>query len=118
MKKIFAIATLVLAFGFSAKAQDKKAAPKEVTSDYKMEVLNQVEGLKKVINFDQQLKNDMITLLIDRKEAMKTVTSPEDKKAVFTKYGLKAFGGFSKEQLDLLRQKNPTLYSDLMEYKE
>jgi alpha-L-arabinofuranosidase len=124
MKKIFIIATLLLAFGTNVNAQDARKKEDRSTATmskdeaFKMQTVNSIEELDKTVSLDKSFKNDLISLLYMRKEAMDNVNSLEDKKAVFYKYGQKMLSGLSEDQRKTLELKNPTLYKSFLEFKE
>ena len=124
MKKIILLAVVSLSFAMNTVAQEnsKKAATREVAVNaeetFKMSAVNTVSELDQIVGLNDNQKNDFVQLIYMRKDAMNTVTSMEDKKAVYAKYSAKMLSGLSEEQRKTLELKYPEVYKKFTEYNE
>jgi hypothetical protein len=117
MKKIIAVLTLFLAFNLTASAQQNKVSENK-NAEQKIQLEKDIMSLTRILRLDDQLKRDFVILSLDRIEAMDQVVTPEDKKAVFTKYANKMFGVFKPEQIEILKKNDIELYNRLAVFKE
>jgi|GEM_PF-2677222 hypothetical protein len=114
MKKIFTILSLFV-ITLVANAQEAK---KSDFDNPKVQAATTVRELGKIVTISEQLHGDLSHLLVMRNEAMTQVTTPEDKKAVFTKYGKKFMAAFSTGDQEKIKAANPSIYNSIVEYKE
>ena len=115
MKKIIALFTLTLAFGFTANAQQNlKEAPTQQLSTKEI-IIKNVENLNTVVKLDNNIKSDIVNLLSLREETLANTRNEEERKAIFEKFGQKLQSVLTSEQVTALK-KNKELYSTLMVY--
>jgi aspartate/tyrosine/aromatic aminotransferase len=114
MKKIIAIAALFLAFSFNANAQVASKVKPKTEAITQESITKDHSALIKTVTMNESLKNDMMTLLNMRMEAV-NAAKEEDKKAIYDRYGLKILSGLTPEQLNQFKS-NKALYLKLTEY--
>lgn len=119
MKKIIYAFGLLVAFQFSANAQEtKKAEVKTVAINTENSNVAQINELDKTVTLNPQLKGDLISLLAMRDETVAGLKTDLEKKAVFERFGKKLMGGLTDEQKVLLSSSNPELLKKLTIYSE
>lgn len=119
MKKIIAIFTLILAFGFNANAQEAtKTAVKTETKEelVKRNITRDVEELISTVTMDESLKHDLTILIEMRAQDVFASKNEEERKAKFDGLTYKIIGGLNPEQL-LQLKKNEPLYKRLTQYQ-
>jgi hypothetical protein len=122
MKKIVSIVVLMVAFGFSSNAQSKlKMESKSISADSKE--LNvkemayaELRELSTVVELTPDLKNDLLSLLVMRNDAVNNTKSIEEKTAIYDRFGKKLLSALNEEQLKKLT-KNNELYNKLTNFK-
>jgi hypothetical protein len=119
MKKIIAIFTLILAFGFNANAQQtaKKAVKTETKEELiKRSVTRDVEELTSTVTMDESLKHDLTILIEMRAQDVFGSENEKDRKSKFDGLTYKIIGGLNPEQLEQLKR-NEALYKRLTQYQ-
>jgi len=95
MKKLIAVVTMLLAFTVSANAQDKKMSAEEAAK-------KDVAALVAKITINEDLKNDMYTLMIIKHNELAAAKSAADKARVSEEIEHKILSGVNKEQRQIL----------------
>jgi len=114
MKKVFTILSF-FAITMIASAQEAK---KSDFDNPKVQAAMTVKEIAKIVPVNEQLMGDLSHLLVMRGDAMQQVSTPEDKKAVFVKYGRKFMSAFSTEDQEKIKNANPSIFNSIVEYKE
>ena len=112
----------MVAFGFSSNAQSKlKMESKSISADSKE--LNvkemayaELRELSTVVELTPDLKNDLLSLLVMRNDAVNNTKSIEEKTAIYDRFGKKLLSALNEEQLKKLT-KNNELYNKLTNFK-
>jgi tetrahydromethanopterin S-methyltransferase subunit B len=125
MKRFFAILTLSLAFSLSSNAQEsQKTLSVDTTAKVdttvkpetsKEALLKDITELKKSVELEDQVVEDLTNLLSMRNEALNNVRTIEEKKALYEKFSQKLMGGLTPDQLKQL-QENKELFSRLTQF--
>lgn len=124
MKKIIALFTLTLAFGYTAKAQDNsKSAPQQTSlavseskgPDMKELAIKDMAELSKTVELQKDEQVNLTNLLMRRTQDLSRLSDEGEKKALFEKYAEKLLVSLSEKQLEQLK-KNKDLYMRLTQY--
>jgi hypothetical protein len=92
MKKLIALATLLLAFTINVSAQEKKMSPQESAK-------NDIIALAAKVKMSETLQQDLITLMTMKHETMSDASlSNEKKENARQAYEHKLMSGLTKEQ--------------------
>jgi hypothetical protein len=106
MKKLIALATLLLAFTINVSAQEKKMAPQESAK-------NDITALAAKVKISETLQKDLITLMTMKHETMSDASLSAEKKEHARKaYEHKLMSGLNPEQRNQLA-KYPDLVKQL-----
>ncbi len=106
MKKIIALATLLLAFTINVSAQEKKMSPQESAK-------NDITALAAKVKISETLQQDLITLMTMKYETMSDASlSAEKKEHALKAYEHKLMSGLTEEQRKEL-MKYPKLVKQL-----
>ncbi|WP_396151450.1 hypothetical protein [Flavobacterium sp.] len=119
MKKIVSIVVLMIAFGFSANAQSNlklESDAKSKDQNVKEMAYSELRELSSVVELTPELKNDFLTLLVMRNEAVNNAKTYEEKAAIYERFGQKLLSGLSEQQSKKLSE-NKELYNKLTNLK-
>lgn len=106
MKKIIALATLLLAFTVNVNAQEKKMSPQESAK-------NDITALAAKVKMSETLQQDLITLMTMKHETMSDASISNEKKEHARKsYEHKLMSGLTPDQRTEL-MKYPELVKQL-----
>ncbi|WP_333695143.1 hypothetical protein [Flavobacterium sp.] len=116
MKKILFAFLLCTAFTIQSNAQSNTGSATQTKEQSLREsALKDLSDIMKVIDITPEFKNDLMTLLVMRNEAV--ANAPEANRAeLYAQYGKKLMGGLTDAQRDTLKQKTD-LFIRLTEYK-
>jgi hypothetical protein len=107
MKKIIALATLLLAFTINVNAQEKKMSPQESAK-------NDITALAAKVKMSETLQQDLITLMTMKHETMSDASlSNEKKEHARQAYEHKLMSGLTADQRTEL-MKYPALVKQLI----
>lgn len=115
MKKIVSLIVVLVAFSFNANAQSKSlSAQNEVSvqENSKESAYNVISELNSVVSLDESLKNDFMSLIMMRNDAVASASTKEEKKAIFDRYTTKMLSALKPEQIEKLKMKEE-LYKKL-----
>jgi ABC-type uncharacterized transport system permease subunit len=125
MRKIIALFTLTLSFGFNANAQENtKSAPQQSSSlsisspnesEVKEFAIKDIAELTKTIELQKDEQVNLINLLVLRTQDLSKLSDETEKKVLFEKYTEKLLVSLSEKQLEQLK-KNKDLYMRLTQY--
>lgn len=124
MKKIIALFTLTLAFGYTAKAQENTKTAQQQSSlseskskgpDMKELAINDIAELTKIVELQKDEQINLTNLLILRTQDLSKLSDESEKKELFEKYTEKLLSSLSEKQLELLKTKKD-LYLRLTQY--
>jgi hypothetical protein len=112
MKKLFAFATLLLAFTVTANAQNKNTtAPTNAQENVSSEAAakSDISSLIEKITINGDLKKDLYTLMVMKHDQLADPKlTQKDKEAIYKTYERKVMAGLNPEQRKQL-QENPEL---------
>ena len=109
----------MVAFGFSANAQSSlkmDSGSKSKEKNVKEVAFEELRELSNTVQLSPELKNDFMSLLIMRNEAVNNAKTYEEKAEIYERFAQKLLGGLNEEQAMKLKE-NKELYDKLTNIK-